>query len=235
MSSQLFDKLTQYTVRHIGLVAHNKQIKKKQKRKERIEGLKETRRQQKQERKTNPIINRTKNCLGPGFSAFEYRRQQKKLAEFTATTRSPPDSFGWRRRERCLEMDGTITKLRTLVDEFAKKFEGKIMPNNIEITLGSYAFKKKARYPNGGLKADEKFITLDKFTNNLKHINYTYNGRVANKVGTFVAGINQEDLVTVPSEIKIYNDITPILTTMLGVMKKQQDEIKNLQEQLDKC
>jgi hypothetical protein len=238
MSSQLFDKLTQYTVRHIGLVAHNKQIKKKkQKQQERIEGLKETRRQQKQERKTNPIINRTKNCSRPGFSAFEYRRQQKKLAELTV----PPDSFGWRRRERCLEMDGTITKLRTQVDEFAKKFEGKIMPNNIEITLGSYEFRKKARYTNGGLKADEKFITLDKFTNNLKHIHGKAKVRAENKVGTFL-GINQKDLVTVPPEIKIYNVITPILTTMLGAMKKQQDEIKkqqdeikNLQEQLDKC
>ena len=84
------------------------------------------------------------------------------------------------------------------------------------------------RVGNNRLKANEKFITLDKFTNNLKHISdetkAQYNGKNRKRC-----------LVTVPPEIKIYNDITPILTTMLGVMKKQQDEIKNLQEQLDKC
>ena len=36
-----------------------------------------------------------------------------------------------------LEMNGTITKLRTQVDEFAKNIEGKIMPNNIKIVESS--------------------------------------------------------------------------------------------------
>jgi hypothetical protein len=221
MSSQLFDKLTQYTVRHIGLVAMKKRSKKKkQKQQERIEANKKRRLEGKKKQKER---------------REEGERWRKEKQRQLVEELVPPGSLGWRQTERGLEMDGTITKLRTMVDEFAKKFEGKIMHNNIEITLGSYEFKKKARYTNGGLKADEKFITLDKFTNNLKHINGSYKYRLANKVGTFVAGINQEDLVTVPPEINIYNDITPILTTMLGVMKKQQDEIKNLQEQLDKC
>ena len=39
--------------------------------------------------------------------------------------------------KRRLEMNGTITKLRTQVDEFAKNIEGKIMPNNIAIVGSS--------------------------------------------------------------------------------------------------
>lgn len=174
-------------------------------------------------------------------------------------------------KKRRLEMDGTITKLQTQVDEFAKNIEGKIMPNNLELFYNSIdakfakdcdelralhgiisedEYKKRneilrknsrqireekdpymRRVGNGRLNADEKFITLDKFTNNLKHISDEIKTlhKMPHRKGV------RKDLVTVPSEIKIYNDITPILTTMIGIMKKQQDEIKNLQEQLDKC
>jgi len=174
-------------------------------------------------------------------------------------------------KKRRLEMDGTITKLQTQVDEFAKNIEGKIMPNNLELFYNSIdakfakdcdklralhgiisedEYKKRneilrknsrqireekvscrRRVGNGRLNDDEKFITLDKFTNNLQHISDEIKAqyKMPHRKGT------RKDLVTVPPEIKIYNDITPILTTMIGVMKKQQDEIKNLQEQLDKC
>ena len=168
-------------------------------------------------------------------------------------------------------MDGTITKLQTQVDEFAKNIEGKIMPNNLELFYNSIDVKftkdcdelcalhgiisedeykkrneilrknsrqireEKALYMrrgvNGRLNADEKFITLAKFTNNLKHISDETNAQYKMQQHRK----KRKNLVTVPPEIKIYNDITPILTTMIGVMKKQQDEIKNLQEQLDKC
>jgi hypothetical protein len=174
-------------------------------------------------------------------------------------------------KKRRLEMDGTITKLRTQVDEFAKNFEGKIMPNNLELfyfsidvhqsiecdelrafhgIISEDEYKKRSeilrkkqeqireekkpymrRVGNRRLKTDEKFITLDKFTNNLKHISDETKAQYKMQHN----GKSKEDLVTVPPEIKIYNDITLILTTILGVMKKQQDEIKNLQEQLDKC
>ena len=114
-------------------------------------------------------------------------------------------------KKRLLEMDGTIIKLRTQVDEFAKNIEGKIMPNNIDVVPGCY------RYQN------EQFITLDVFTDNLKNLSeetkerhiVAYEGR-------------KKRLVTIPPEIKIYNDIIPLFTTMIGIMDKQQSQIDSL-------
>ena len=111
-------------------------------------------------------------------------------------------------KKRLLEMDGTIIKLRTQVDEFAKNIEGKIMPNNIDVVPGCY------RYQN------EQFITLDVFTDNLKNLSEEELRR-AN------AG-KKKRLVTIPPEIKIYNDIIPLFTTMIGIMDKQQSQIDKL-------
>ena len=160
-------------------------------------------------------------------------------------------------------MDGTITKLRTQVDELAKNIEGKIMPNNLEVFYAAVCsrenhFGHPRNYPdtpivpkeeiqkrsdymqrvgNGRLNDDEKFITVDKFTDNLKNVSeeilrFGYKTRFRR---TNHPRKRKEALLTIPHEIKIYNDITPILTTMIGVMKKQQGEIKDLCEQLDKC
>jgi len=150
-------------------------------------------------------------------------------------------------KQRRLELDGTITKLRTQVDEFAKNIEGKIMPNNLEVFYAATPIVPKEeiqkrsdymqRVGNGRLNDDEKFITVDKFTDNLKNVSeeilrFGYKTRFRR---TNHPRKRKEALLTIPHEIKIYNDITPILTTMIGVMKKQQGEIKDLCEQLDKC
>ena len=111
-------------------------------------------------------------------------------------------------KKRLLEMDGTIIKLRTQVDEFAKNIEGKIMPNNIDVVPGCY------RYQN------EQFITLNEFMDNLKNLSEEELRR-AN------AG-KKKRLVTIPPEIKIYNDIIPLFTTMIGIMDKQQSQIDKL-------
>jgi hypothetical protein len=67
--------------------------------------------------------------------------------------------------------------------------------------------------------------------NNLKHINGSYKYRLANKVGTFVAGINQEDLVTVPPEINIYNDTDYGLA--LGVLTNDFRKARILRDECD--
>ena len=160
-------------------------------------------------------------------------------------------------KQRRLELDGTITKLRTQVGEFAKNIEGEIMPNNLEVFYAAVCsrenhFGHPRNYPdtpivpkeeiqkrsdymqragNGRLNDDEKFITVDKFTDNLKNVSEEIKAQFRSNHPRK----RKEALLTIPHEIKIYNDITPILTTMIGVMKKQQGEIKDLREQLDKC
>jgi len=125
-------------------------------------------------------------------------------------------------KQRRLEMDGTITKLRTQVDELAKNIEGKIMPNNLEILQG-------VMQPSGKFHPDEKFITLDKFIDNLKNISEE------SKSQHIMDRKTKRNLVVIPPEIKIYNDIIPIFSTMIGIMKKQQGEMKALYTQLDEC
>jgi len=39
----------------------------------------------------------------------------------------------------------------------------------------------------------------------------------------------KKKLVNIPHHIKIYHDIMPIFTTMIGLIQKQQDEIAELQ------
>jgi len=111
-------------------------------------------------------------------------------------------------KKRRLEMDGTIIKLRTQVDEFAKNIEGRIMPNNIDVVPGCYRSQ------------NEQFITLNEFMDNLKNLSEEELRR-AN------AGRNKK-LVTIPPHFKIYNDIIPLFTTMIGIMDKQQSQIDNL-------
>jgi|TARA_B100000795_G_C22743784_1_gene416487 hypothetical protein len=113
-------------------------------------------------------------------------------------------------KQRRLEMDGTITKLRTQVDELAKNIEGKIMPNNLEILQG-------VMHPTGKFYSDEKFITLDKFIDNLKNISEE------SKARHIMDNKTKRELVVIPPEIKIYNDIIPLFTTMIGIIQKQQD------------
>ena len=115
-------------------------------------------------------------------------------------------------KKRRLEMDDTIIKLRTQVDEFTKNIEGKIMYNNIEAASG-----RRLTYQ------DEQLITLKEFTDNLKNVPENQKALYSWCEG----GINKQ-LVTIPSEIKIYIDIIPLFTTMIGIMDKQQRKIDSL-------
>jgi hypothetical protein len=169
-------------------------------------------------------------------------------------------------KQRRLEMDGTIIKLRTQVDEFAENIGGEIMPNNLELfyyniekhvageckelsacrgKIGEDEFNKRndvlrkkhmvmrndarqfrpARYEE---RKKERFITLDKFIDNLKYTTEETNAVFAtNQTHTK----HKNEQFKIPLEIKIYADLKPIFTTMIGIMNKQKDEIQKLREQ----
>jgi hypothetical protein len=162
-----------------------------------------------------------------------------------------------------LEMNGTITKLRTQVDEFAKNIEGEIMPNNIAIVESSIEktfqkecsdlnilhgkisdeeYKKRLtilqtkhydirqqinRSNNRRLSEDEKYITLKEFIDNLNKVDDKTKEffRIASNNGRY-----RKNMVEIKPEIKIYHDIIPIFTTMIGLMKKQQNQIDELKK-----
>ena len=192
------------------------------------------------------------------------------------------------KKKSALEMDGTIVKFETQVNELKKYIDGNIMPNNIQLVLqqlnidfmqeaneshkhqhsGQFPsimksiytnFKKEEdsgqfssseleskrliirrqeiclrkelgyglrRYNNNGylvLSDDDKFITLEKFKDNLSKID-----DITSKKGPRGVDPWDKKLVEIKPEIKIYDDIIPIFSTMIGIMKKQQEEIKIL-------
>jgi hypothetical protein len=170
-------------------------------------------------------------------------------------------------KNRRLELDGTIIKLRTQVGELAKNIEGKIMRDNFpllreqETTDYQKACTKYSNDVNQGLiddeeqierrkciderkqKEDKKYsewmcrtkrdgndtkITLEKFKDNLSKVRQEIKDRChirGKQLG--------KSHIEIPQEIKIYDDIIPIFTTMIGIMKKQEFEIDALKSKLD--
>ena len=172
-------------------------------------------------------------------------------------------------KKRRLELDGTITKLRTQVDEIGKNIEGKIMRDNFpllreqETTDYQKACEKFSKDVTQGLidddeakkqrqylvdrkqKEDSKYrewrgsncssdsrvqdekITLEKFKDNLSKVRREIKDKChmrGNRLG--------KSYIELPQEIKIYDDIIPIFTTMIGIMKKQEFEIDNLKQNI---
>lgn len=169
-------------------------------------------------------------------------------------------------KQRRLEMDGTIAKLRTQIGEISKNIEGEIMPNNIAVLWEnpSTALSHTWDSPIGGNRnkgghkrhkrwsqrqqlqdkrdrrrgsqrqqlQDPQFITLKEFQNNLKKIDnqsidLILRGAHASTNGPIIS----KQMVYVKPEIKIYDDIIPIFTTMMSIMKKQGEEIQKLKPQ----
>jgi hypothetical protein len=170
-------------------------------------------------------------------------------------------------KNRRLELDGTIIKLRTQVGELAKNIEGKIMIDNFpllreqETTDYQKACTKYSNDVNQGLiddeeqierkkciyerkqKEDKKYsewmcrtkrdgndtkITLEKFKDNLSKVRQEIKDRChirGKQLG--------KSHIEIPQKIKIYDDIMPIFTTMIGIMKKQEFEIDALKSKLD--
>ena len=170
-------------------------------------------------------------------------------------------------KKRRLELDGTITKLRTQVDEIGKNIEGEIMRDNFpllreqETTDYQKACTKYSNDVNQGLiddeeqierrkciderkqKEDKKYsewmcrtkrdgndtkITLEKFKDNLSKVRQEIKDRChirGKQLG--------KSHIEIPQKIQIYDDIIPIFTTMIGIMKKQEFEIDALKSKLE--
>ena len=139
-------------------------------------------------------------------------------------------------KKRRLELDGTITKLRTRVDEIRKNIEGEIMPDNRMLVLSygkhNYTHEEQREIQNQRrLRLDEKpqLLTLEKFKDNLSKVTKEQKELLNNPRGPGDYKQNQLEM-TIPPEIKIYDDIIPIFTTMIGIMKKQAFEIETLKK-----
>lgn len=71
-------------------------------------------------------------------------------------------------------------------------------------------------------------ITLEKFKDNLSKVTKEIKDKChmrGNRLG--------KSYIEIPPEIKIYDDIIPIFTTMIGIIKKQEFEINNLKEKME--
>ena len=71
-------------------------------------------------------------------------------------------------------------------------------------------------------------ITLEKFKDNLSKVRQEIKDKChmrGNRLG--------KSYIELPQEIKIYDDIIPIFTTMIGIMKKQEFEINNLKQKME--
>ena len=177
------------------------------------------------------------------------------------------------KKKSALEMDGTIVKFETQLNELKKYIEGDILPNNIEIVVNQYnkdyndgcnklilkrqsgelsneetnnkatILRQKLETVNNkykrlnsraGLKSGydiiddrSKNITLKEFKNNLCIVDEDVKFNKLNSIK--LDYIRNKRLYEIKPEIKIYDDIIPIFSTMIGIMKKQQEEIKELQ------
>jgi hypothetical protein len=133
-------------------------------------------------------------------------------------------------KKRRLELDGTIIKLRAQVDEIAKNIEGEIMPDNRMLVLRfgkhNYSQEEQNEIQRNNPGSERQSLTLEKFKDNLSKVSEEKKELLKNQRGN---AYNQNSLtMTIPTEIKIYDDIIPIFTTMIGIMKKQAFEIETL-------
>ena len=179
------------------------------------------------------------------------------------------------KKKSALEMDGTIVKFETQVNELKKCIEGDILPNNIEIVVNQYnkdynegcnklilkrqsselskeetnnkatilrqkletvnnkykRLNSRARLGEHGydiIDDRSKNITLEEFKNNLCIVDEDVKFNKLNSIE--LDYIRNKRLYEIKPEIKVYDDIIPIFSTMIGIMKKQQQEIKELQK-----
>jgi len=132
-------------------------------------------------------------------------------------------------KKRRLELDGTITKLRTQVDELTKNIEGEIMPDNRRVVLSfgkhNYTREEQIEIQQQNYGSVE-LLTLEKFKNNLSKVETEKQKELLKNQGKKSSYVQNQ--LSIPLEIKIYDDIIPIFTTMIGIMKKQEFEIETL-------
>ena len=146
-------------------------------------------------------------------------------------------------KKRRLELDGTIIKLRTQVGELAKNIEGEIMPDNrLVLQCEKYFIQKKKSvcwFANTNMLEEAlrdfhpQLLTLEKFKDNLSKVTKRQKEIVNSCGGREIYELKKQVNGFIPHQIKIYDDIIPIFTTMIGIMKKQEFEIDALKSKLD--
>tara|TARA_B110000879_G_C11156496_1_gene507145 strand:- start:1681 stop:2226 length:546 start_codon:yes stop_codon:yes gene_type:complete len=139
-------------------------------------------------------------------------------------------------QKRRLELDGTIIKLRTQVDEIRKNIEGEIMPDNRLLVLSygkhNYTLEEQREIQHQQYNnSNPVMTTLEKFKDNLSKISPEQKKQATNR--RMSNATKNRLTMTIPQEIKIYDDIIPIFTTMIGIMKKQEFEIDNLKQRME--
>jgi len=139
-------------------------------------------------------------------------------------------------KKRRLELDGTIIKLRTQVSEIAKNIEGEIMPDNRYLVLrfGKHNYtqeeQREIQQLNYNNRNPPEMTTLEKFKDNLSKVSQEQRERL--KVQGTQYDNGRKLVMEIPQEIKIYDDIIPIFSTMIGIMKKQEFEIDTLKQKV---
>tara|TARA_B110000008_G_scaffold168290_1_gene168182 strand:+ start:2216 stop:2779 length:564 start_codon:yes stop_codon:yes gene_type:complete len=145
-------------------------------------------------------------------------------------------------KKRRLELDGTIIKLRTQVEDFTKNIEGEIIPDNrmLVLSYGKHNYTHEEQQEIGQLRQYNsnnslRMTTLEKFKNNLSKLDEWMNNGIPMHERKQLLGQNMrsQNLLEIPPEIKIYDDVIPIFTTMIGIMKKQEFEIDNLKKKME--
>jgi len=159
-------------------------------------------------------------------------------------------------KNRILEMEGTIDKLKVQVNELSETIGGEIMPNNIQLIFdhSNEIFKKEfdqwcKLQQSGKLDASElqakRLILREKELNLRKQRDLAHSIKLIT-LEKFKANLNKVDnetknrclndrngqkiLVDIKPEIKIYDDILPIFRTMIGIITKQQEEINFIKQ-----
>ena len=143
-------------------------------------------------------------------------------------------------KKRRLELDGTIIKLRAQVGELTKNIEGEIMHDNIMLVLRfgkhNYTQEELMQLQSNELRGVLRMTTLEKFKNNLSKMDEWMNNGTPmhQRLQLLNQNIRHPNPLEIPKEIKIYDDIIPIFSTMIGIMKKQEFEIDNLKKKIEK-
>tara|TARA_B110000967_G_C18876657_1_gene558696 strand:+ start:1095 stop:1682 length:588 start_codon:yes stop_codon:yes gene_type:complete len=153
-------------------------------------------------------------------------------------------------QQKIMEQSGTIVKLKTQILKLSENIEGKLLPNNYEVVATQYN-KDYSEYCNmvriqhpGGAPANitKKVLELRaKMDNAQKESpNKCNSNNIKISLKEFVNNINELDkdtknlfqrkvkLVTIPPQIKIYDDIIPIFDTIFSVLKKQQEQLDKI-------
>jgi hypothetical protein len=116
------------------------------------------------------------------------------------------------------------------------------MPDNrlLVLKFGKHNYTQKEQreieYGRGRDRGGREIVTLltlEKFKDNLSKVTKRQKEIVNSCGGREIYELKKQVNGFIPHEIKIYDDIIPIFTTMIGIMKKQEFEIDALKSKLD--